>query len=233
MMAFSPCHHGQALKAEQVQNSLRECFSRWGLPEVLRVDNGDPWGTHSRVPSALALWCVGLGIQVHVNPPRHCTDNGVVERCHGVVNQWSEPQCCHDRDECQRHLDWACDMQRTVYPAIVGQTRLKAYPALSTNPRRYSRKDEPRLWHLEQVGTFLEQFRFDRRVDQVGRISLFSHDCRIGRVHKGKTVSVRFSSPDWTWLVRDERGILLASLPATWLSRQTIINCRLAKSAQV
>ena len=36
-----PCSEGQALSAQQVQASLGTCLSRWGLPQVLRVDNGD------------------------------------------------------------------------------------------------------------------------------------------------------------------------------------------------
>lgn len=233
MIAFSPCREGQALSAQQVQASLRTCFSCWGLPEVLRVDNGDPWGTHSLVPSALSLWCVGLGISVHVNPPRHCTDNGIVERCHGVAYQWSEPQTCDNVQMCQQHLDWACHMQREVYPAIAGQTRLLAYPGLHTNPRTYHEPTENQQWCLKRVGLFLEQFRFERRVDQSGRVSLFSQNYTVGRPHKGKTVALQFRADDWHWLVRDERGHTLTILPADNLSQATITGCKLTKHAQV
>lgn len=232
MTAFSPCEHGEALRGEQVQASLRMCFSRWGLPQTIRVDNGDPWGTQSLVPSALMLWCVGLGIQLHRNHPRRCTENGVVERGHGVLNQWSEPHNCPSLRECQQRLDDACRFQREVYPAIEGQSRLSAYPELGTNPRPYDPDQEDSLWQLQRVGHFLEQYRFDRRVDQVGRISLFSHDYTIGRPHRGKTVTAQFSQADWVWIVRDERGHVLKSLPGDLISQDNILHFRLAKRSQ-
>jgi hypothetical protein len=172
---------------------------------------------------------VGLGVSVHVNPPRRCTDNGVVERDHGVTCQWSEPESCPTLAECQQRLDWACQIQREVYPAMAGRTRLQAYPTLLTNPRRYTQQAEAQLWHLGRVGHYLEQFRFDRRVDQVGRISLFSRDYRVGRAHSGKTVSVCFSARDWHWVVRDERGATLVRHPADDIAQETICRCQLAK----
>jgi transposase len=226
------CQHGEALRPQQVQASLRAAFRQWGMPQVLRVDNGDPWGTQTLVPSALALWCIGLGIQVHVNPPRRCTDNGIVERAHGVAYQWSEPERCEDRGVCQRHLDWACRMQREGYAAIRGQTRLEAYPGLRDNPRPYRLEDEEQMWQLERVGLFLEGLRFDRRVDQVGRISLLSQAYSIGRRHKGKTVAVRFCAAEWVWVVQDERGVELKRLAGDALSRDSITQFHLAKRSR-
>jgi hypothetical protein len=201
-----PCEHGAALRPQQVQASLRSAFRQWGMPQTLRVDNGAPWGTRTLLPSVLSLWCVGLGIQVRVNPPRRCTDHGIVERDHGVVSQWSEPERQASLAACQQHLDWACWIQREVYPVRDGQARLRVYPALLHNPRAYHPAAEAQLWRLERVGTFLEAFRFDRRADQVGRISLFSHAYSIGRRYAGKTVSVRLCAATWEWIVRDERG---------------------------
>jgi hypothetical protein len=47
-----------------VQAELRRQFRRWGLPNALRVDNGNPWGDWSDLPTALALWLIGLGLDV-------------------------------------------------------------------------------------------------------------------------------------------------------------------------
>ncbi len=82
---FYPCGKANQLSAEAVSEFLRRVFERWGLPQAVRVDNGSPWGTQSDIPSALALWLVGFWVKVVLNRPRHCTDNAIVERDHGVL----------------------------------------------------------------------------------------------------------------------------------------------------
>jgi hypothetical protein len=42
---------------------FRQVFVRWGLPDRVRVDNGYPWGTPRDLPSELALWLIGLGVE--------------------------------------------------------------------------------------------------------------------------------------------------------------------------
>src|ERR671934_175688 len=76
------------LPRRTVQPLLRQAFGRWGLPGGLRVDNGKPWGSWSDLPTALALWLLGLGIELHWNPPRQPQRNGVVERSQGTGKRW-------------------------------------------------------------------------------------------------------------------------------------------------
>jgi len=76
------------------------------------MDNGTPWGTQSRLPSALGLWLVGLGIDLIYGRPRRSTDNAIVERNHGVLARWVEAEQCPDFQHCQQHLDWAVVTQR-------------------------------------------------------------------------------------------------------------------------
>ena len=73
-----------------MRGHLRKCFEQWGLPKAIRVDNGDPWATRSDIPSALALWLIGLNVKVILNRPSQSTDNGIVERDHGVLAGWVE-----------------------------------------------------------------------------------------------------------------------------------------------
>ena len=40
----------------------------------------------------LALWLIGLGIEVIWNPPRCPQANGVVERSQGTGKRWAEPE---------------------------------------------------------------------------------------------------------------------------------------------
>src|SRR5438445_407370 len=134
---------------------LRRVFARWGLPERMRVDNGHPWGSHSDLPPALALWLIGLGVAVIGNEPRRPQQNGVVERSNGVAQQWVEPWAITDAARLQPRLDWAVRIQREVYPAIAGCSRLEAYPALATTRRPYRAEEEPGMWRLEHIDCYL------------------------------------------------------------------------------
>jgi hypothetical protein len=208
-----------------VRAALRDAFARWGLPGALRVDNGPPWGSWGDLPPDLALWALGLGVAMVWNRPRHCQANGVVERGHGVCQQWVDPATCADLASLQRRLDWAAGVQRERYPAIDGASRLAAYPALAAGGRAYAPEREEQLWDERRVWAVLEGGLWRRRVDRVGRISLYNRAVPVGRRHAGERVSVRLrverGAP--TWVVCDDRGHELSRRPAPELSREAIL----------
>ena len=121
-----------------VQAELRRCFEHWGRPASVRVDNGYPWGSCGDLPTPLALWLIGLGIEVIWNPPRRPQDNGVVERSQGVASNWAEPDRCRNPAELQRRLNEEDRVQRESYPHGSFRSRLEAYPSLIHSGRPYS-----------------------------------------------------------------------------------------------
>ena len=133
---------------------LRRVLRRWGLPDRLRVDNGHPWGSRNDLPTDLALWLIGLGVDVIWNKPRCPRMNGVVERSQGVTQQWVEPRTLADPDQLQARLDWAVGIQRDLYPAVAGRSRREAFPALATPRRPYRIEDEDAVWCLDRVDQF-------------------------------------------------------------------------------
>jgi len=88
----------------KVQAVLRHAFQRWGRPQQFRVDNGTPWGSTGDLPTDLALWLLGLEVDIHANPPRRPQDNGVVERSQGTGKRWAEPHACADAKELHQRL---------------------------------------------------------------------------------------------------------------------------------
>lgn len=226
---FSPTRYAAEISGEQVQASLRTSFAAWGLPQAIRVDNGTPWSTQSLVPSALVLWLVGLGIEVVFNPPRQCTANGVVERDHGVLMQWAEPQRATDIHDCQQRLDWAMDVQRDLYPVQHRYSRLQCHPALLHNPRTYSCQTEADIWSLDRVDAYVAQIIFYRRVDKTGRISLMSTAYTVGRSYARQDVTVQFDPLTREWVIRDERGIEIKRHPTQELTAERINSLHLAK----
>ena len=212
-----------------MQHQLRTCFEHWGLPKALRVDNGSPWATQSDIPSALALWLVGLGVKVIVNRPGQSTDNGIVERDHGVLAGWVEPHQAHSLPDFQKQLDWAQQMQREGYPAIKGTTRLETYPGLRTNARRYARAQEQGFWQMQRVLDYLATRLWIRRVDQVGRISLFSTAYSVGRAYKRQSVTIHLDARTRHWVIESEQGQLLKCYPCLEIVPERIHTFTLAK----
>lgn len=231
MGKFSPHARARHIEGHEVRTHLRKCFEKWGLPKAIRVDNGDPWATRSDIPSALALWLVGLGVKVLLNRPRVSTDNGIVERDHGVLARWVEPDQAAHRRAFQKQLDWAMYMQRERYPALDGQARLQAYPDLLHNPRPYRHSQEAHLWNMHRVYDFLANFIWTRRVDKVGQVSLFSHAYSVGRAYARQDVNIHFDPSTQEWLIEDEQGQLLKRHHSQEITPERIMNFSLAKRA--
>lgn len=196
----------------------------------MRMDNGDPWGSHSQLPSAFGLWLVGLGIEVVYGRPGRATDNGVVERDQGVLAQWVEPHQCADVQACQRQLNWASHTQRERYRLPGHLTRAAAYPQLYHNRRRYSPDSDAQQWRLGRVAHYLAQFVFQRKVEANGRISLFSNTYSIGRAYARQIVEVRLDAARREWVFSDDSHQSIRRHPAKELSYAQITQFQLAKS---
>jgi hypothetical protein len=221
---FSPHGAWQRVGPARTRDALRDLFADWGLPDGLRVDNGAPWGSPSDLPTDLGFWLIGLGVAVHPNRPRHCQANGHVERGHGVLGTWAAPAACADAAALQTALTAACRFQRAAYPAIRGQTRATAFPALMAGGRPFDPAREAEVFDEQRVWDYLAGKRWRRRVDKVGRISVANRSVPVGRGRKGETVTLQFDATAVEWVVRDDDGTELARHPAPELSRARILD---------
>lgn len=202
---------------------MRRAFGRWGLPERFRVDNGVPWGSPGDLPTDLALWLIGLGIEMVWNPPRRPQDNGVVERSQGTAKRWAEPQACASVKELQGRLEEMDGIQRQEYPSVRGRSRLEAFPRLAHSGRAYSRAWERSHWSLEVVARHLAGYAVRRLVSKMGTVSLYNRNHYIGIVYRKNVVHIMFDPEAFEWIVADEKGRQLRSRAATEISRETII----------
>jgi transposase InsO family protein len=201
----------------------------WGKPERVRMDNGSPWGTQSKLPSAFGLWLVGLGVGLTYGRPAHSTDNAVVERDHGVLAQWVEPERCANFQDCQGQLAWATLTQRERYHLPGEPTRLQAYPQLSSNPRRYDPSMDADHWQPQRVCDYLAHFVFQRKVEANGRITLFANPYAVGKQYARQMVEVTLDPQTRQWLVSDEYHRPLRHHPARELAYDQISQLHLAK----
>src|SRR5882757_791217 len=80
--------HLGASNEASVRQVLRRCFRRYGLPRVIRVDNGKPFGGEgAQGLTSLSVWWTRLGIRVEFIRPAKPQDNGAHEQMHGVLKQ--------------------------------------------------------------------------------------------------------------------------------------------------
>jgi transposase InsO family protein len=186
--AFSPLGSFQQVSAQETQRFLREQFTLWGRPALLRVDNGTPWGASGGLPTALVMWAAGADVDTHHNDPRRPQQNGVIERSHGTNKRWAEPWLCDSAKQLQQRTDEAAVRQRERYPYGKGKSRLEVFPALRHSGRPYKAGWEKSNWSLELALAALAEIVEVRQVDQSGHVSLYSRNVYVGRSWAGSAV---------------------------------------------
>lgn len=219
---FSPLGSWPEVPAAEVQEALRKAFAHWGLPGRIRVDNGTPWGATGGLPTALAMWLVGLCVGVIWNPPRQPRKNAVVERSQGVGQSWLEPGTCASADELQQRADDSDTIQRGEYLAFGHRTRLEEFPGLSHSGRRYSRRGETRQWDLRQVLDWLSGHTVPRRVSKDGKVSVYDRNLWVGRRWVDQQVWVGLDPEERMWLIMGSNGAVLNRSEATELKPERI-----------
>lgn len=198
------------------------------MPQAIRVDNGNPWGTWNDWPPVLALWLIGLGIEMIWNDPGRPQQNGVVERSQGTAKRWSEPKTCSSLAELQRRLDADDRRQREAYPYAGERSRLETHPELKHSGRRYTATTERKQWDLQRVLKHLSLYTVSRRVDASGTISLWNRTHHVGALHARQAVWVRLDPREIMWIIADEQGNEIRCKPAKELTAANIIGLRVA-----
>jgi transposase InsO family protein len=97
-----------AVKAE-----FERLFELYGLPKVIKSDNGSPFASSHSVLglTRLSAWWVQLGIELDRSRPAHPQDNAAHERFHGDIEREIASCVQADRDAQQA----ACDLWRDEF----------------------------------------------------------------------------------------------------------------------
>jgi transposase len=216
-----------------IQDGLRQIFAGWGLPARLRVDNGYPWGSSGDFPTEMALWLIGLGIDLVWIDPGCPQQNGVVERGQGTGQNWAEPQTCRGPTELQQRCDALDCRQRERYPYRDGRSRWDIYPSLRHSGRPYRQRQEQSLWELPRVLAVVAGEVVQRRVDCTGSVSLYHRTRYVGKPYIGKVVYVSLDPSGPTWVFADEAGTEVRTHAADELTAERIrglsVMCRKGK----
>jgi hypothetical protein len=215
--------------ASEVADALRLYFMRWGMPERLRVDNGTPWGNWNDLPTAFALWAIGLGVEWRWNDACCPQQNPKIERSQGTGKRWAEPKQCRSATELQTRLDEADRNHRERYRLRNGQTRLEAHPELKHSGRKYTQAWEDRHWSLSLVEAHLSEYVATRKVAPTGHVTVYDHGRYVGKQFIGRSVKVQYDPDAHDWLIADENDKEIRHHPAPEISRSEIFKMSFRK----
>jgi hypothetical protein len=189
------------------------CLQRWGLPRSIKVDNGKPFGDPQggSVPE-LALWLIGLGIEVVWSRPHTPRDNASVERMQRTTAQWSEPARCCTPAQLQKRLDAAALIQREKYTLRRqgGKSRRQIYPSLRSNPRIY----QSRGFDIEKVYEYLKKKVFTRKVSKNGYFSFYAQSVYVGTAFKNQSLNLRLDPQKMHWKIVDDTNQAIGTFQA-------------------
>jgi len=182
---FSRCVLGCQIVARPTHQEVRICFERWfkrhGKPEVIRVDNGPPFGsTGAGGLSALSVWWLGLGIQVEYITPGRPQENGGHERMHRTLKAETTRPAAYSRAAQQKRFDaWVREFNRERPHEALGQV---APQSLYRRSKRVYGQVEP-PWVYEAAWTV-------RRVRSSGEIRWQGRLRFIGEAFCGEKVGL-------------------------------------------
>lgn len=153
---------------ETVRESMSRVFERYGLPEVIRSDNGAPFAAR-RSPlglSRLSAWWLTLGIDLDRIAPGRPDQNGGHERMHRDMAVEVEGRAAGDAATQQASLDvWRRTFnEERPHEALGMRVPQEVY---HSSPRKY----DPRPVELEYPAGYLV-----RRVMRSGTLTL-AHRC--------------------------------------------------------
>lgn len=210
---------------EQIRQALIEVFGRWGKPGAMRVDNGLPLGCPTgQLTPVLALWLIGMDVDMIWNRPACPQQNGRVEKMQDTTARWAEIKQATTLTNLQQRLDAALVLQRQAYPVsrLQGQTRLGAFPQLETSRRLY----ESSAFSLQRVYRFLSPKLYTRKVSVSGQIVHFGQVYSVGLAYQQQWVQLRLTADGVHWEVlanyRVVKTLLASTLTQEWIQTLTV-----------
>jgi transposase InsO family protein len=166
-----------------VRGRLTMIFRRYGVPFMMLMDNGAPWGDSADQPfTVFTLWLIQLGIRVIHCRPYHPQTQGKDERFHRTLKaEVINGNSFRDLPECQRSFDrW-----RHIY----NHDRPHEALELMAPASRYQVSPRPfpeQLPAIEYGPTDIV-----RKVDCNGFISFKSRQIRMGKPFRGQPIALR------------------------------------------
>lgn len=220
--AFSPSSRISQVPIEQIRQALLLVFQNWGLPKVIKTDNGAPFGIPSRdaVP-VMSLWLKGWGIEPVLNRPKQPQDNASVERTQGTTSRWAEVRKALDATDLQNRLNRIRIEQLEKYQVkrLGFATRKSVFPDLYLKQREWSENQ----FHIEAAYNFLSRKTLQRKVALGGTISLYGKSLQVHLKFKQQWVTIKFNTAHLGWDVFDHNGTHIKIIEDPRFNKDNII----------
>jgi len=170
---------------EPVQAVFMRLFAKYGLPKVIRVDNGGPFAsTGPGGLSRLSAWWTALGVAVEFIRPGHPEDNGAHEQFHRVLKaETAKPASSTLRAQQRRTNRWI-----KIYNGLRGHEALGQRPPAEVYRRsqRPYRATAPELKYA--MGWKVRRVRSNGQIKWQGR-KRFIGEALVGYVVGLKSVA--------------------------------------------
>lgn len=128
---------------EDCRLAMEQVFAQYGLPKVIRTDNGAPFGAAGALGlTRLSAWWVKLGIRVEFTEPGHPEQNGAHEQLHRVFQEETvNPAAPSFRAQKVRSAKWCRQYnQQRPHEALAMKRPIEVY---SLSRRRLPRRRQP------------------------------------------------------------------------------------------
>jgi hypothetical protein len=138
---------------ERVRRIFLGLFGRYGYPEIIRVDNGSPFGSTGPAGlSRLSAWWTALGISVEFIAPGHPEQNGGHEQMHRVMKAETTQRPSRNRRAQQRRTDRWVYTYNAIRPheGLGQQTPVTVYGPQAQQRRKETLK-YPQSWAIRWV----------------------------------------------------------------------------------
>lgn len=193
-------------------------FKNHGVPEWIKVDNGRPFGDPQlELIPALALWLIGLGINVLWNRPAKPQDNAIVERSQGVMGRWTEYQKCSSASHLQMRLWKEAEFHNLYFPIRrkSGLTRRELFPRLYHSGKQWN----PANFDLQRVLNFLAPAVWERKASKNGQFWIYGQRLNAGVKYKHQKLSIKLDPKTNQWRIFNLAGELIMSKPSPFSSK--------------
>ena len=150
------CESLESTKGCGAKVVFEETFRQYGLPGVIRTDNGSPFASTGLLGlTRLSVWWLRLGIELEHIEPGHPEQNGRHERLHLTLKQEAtrpaaanhlQQQECFDRFQEQYNDQRPHEALGMKRPAEVYRVSMRSYPETLPEPE-YPLHDDTRVVH--------------------------------------------------------------------------------------
>ena len=134
---------------------FRQLFKRYGLPKIIRTDNGGPFASKGAGGlSRLSAWWITLGIRVEFIRPGHPEENGAHEQMHRILKaETTTPPAPTRQGQQHRTSGWVKNYNRLrPHEALAQAVPASRYRKSSNRlPARPPALDYPAKWSRRQV----------------------------------------------------------------------------------